>query len=155
MRCKCSYHNQIKKHTANTHNTTKQINALQIKFFIWLCYEYLQCVSLFVLWAFAGPAVKLMKMFLDLHVFSEVAVRWALSSTVYSRGLHGGPETRGPGIRTGSGLYFKWSSGSGSGPNLLLRVPGLLTLCVITESIGEHRTRQRSASVRLRMRVFL
>ncbi len=38
------------------------------------------------------------------------------------RGLHGGPETRGPrtrpGTRTGSGLYFKWSAGSGSGPNL-------------------------------------
>ncbi len=29
------------------------------------------------------------------------------------RGLHGGPETH-----TGSGLYFKWSAGSGSGPNL-------------------------------------
>ncbi len=42
-----------------------------------------------------------------------------------SRGLHGGPETRGPGTRTGSGLYLKWSVGSWSGPNLLLRVPGL------------------------------
>ncbi len=46
-----------------------------------------------------------------------------------TRGLHGGPETRGPGTRpgtrTGSGLYFKRSAGSGSGPNLLLRVPGL------------------------------
>ncbi len=48
---------------------------------------------------------------------------------VSARGLHGGPETRGPGTRpgtrTGSGLYFKRSAGSGSGPNLLLRVPGL------------------------------
>ncbi len=45
-----------------------------------------------------------------------------------TRGLHGGPETRGPGTRTGSGLYFKWSVGSGSGPNLLLRVPGLFNI---------------------------
>ncbi len=40
---------------------------------------------------------------------------------VQSRGLHG---IQGPGTRTGSGLYFKWSAGSGSGLNLLLRVPG-------------------------------
>ncbi len=44
------------------------------------------------------------------------------------RGLHRGPETRGPGTRSGSGLYFKWSAGSGSGPNLLLRVPGLFNI---------------------------
>ncbi len=37
-RCKCSQHNQIKKCTANTHNTTKQ----RIKLFIWLCCEHLQ-----------------------------------------------------------------------------------------------------------------
>ncbi len=35
------------------------------------------------------------------------------------------PKDPGPGTRTGSGLYFKWSAGSGSGPNLLLLVPGL------------------------------
>ncbi len=54
-----------------------------------------------------------------------------------ARGLHGGP-----GTRTGSGLYFKWTAESG--PNLLLRVPGLFNLCVTPESIGEHRTHQRS-----------
>ncbi len=43
---------------------------------------------------------------------------------VQSRGLHRGPETQGPRTHTGSGLYFKWSAGSGSGLNLLLRVPG-------------------------------
>ncbi len=71
------------------------------------------------------------------------------ASDVTLRGLHGGPETRGPGTRTGSGLYFKWSAGSGSGPNLLLRVPGLFNIVcrLIPESIGEHRTRQRSVSV--------
>ncbi len=53
------------------------------------------------------------------------------------------PENR-PGTRTGSGLYFKWSAGSGSGPNLLLRVPGLFN---IPESIGEHHTREWSVSV--------
>ncbi len=47
-------------------------------------------------------------------------IRSAVRTTLHSRGLHGGP-----GTRTGSGLYFKWSVGSGSGPNLLLRVPGL------------------------------
>ncbi len=48
---------------------------------------------------------------------------------VQSRGLHGGPETRGPGTRPGYlYLYFKWSAGSGSGPNLLLRVPGLFNI---------------------------
>ncbi len=66
----------------------------------------------------------------------------------HNRGLHGGPETRGPGTRTGSGLYFKWSAGSGSGPNLLLRVPGLFN---IPESIGEHRTREWSVSVSMRV----
>ncbi len=71
---------------------------------------------------------------------------------LWTRGLHGGPETRGPGTRpgtrTGSGLYFKWSAGSGSGPNLLLRVPGLFN---IPESIGEHRTREWSVSVSMRV----
>ncbi len=67
---------------------------------------------------------------------------------VWDRGLHGGPETRGRGTRTGSGLYFKWSAGSGSGPNLLLRVPGLFN---IPESIGEHRTREWSVSVSMRV----
>ncbi len=71
---------------------------------------------------------------------------------VQGRGLHGGPETRGPGTRpgtrTGSGLYFKWSAGSGSGPNLLPRVPGLFN---IPESIGEHRTREWSVSVSMRV----
>ncbi len=47
MLCKCSQHNQIKKCIANTHHTTKQRNVLQIKFFIWLCCEHLQSVSLF------------------------------------------------------------------------------------------------------------
>ncbi len=41
MHCKCSQHNQ-KKRTANTHNTTIQINVLQIKLFICLCCEHLQ-----------------------------------------------------------------------------------------------------------------
>ncbi len=74
------------------------------------------------------------------------------STCIQCRGLHGGPETRGPGTRpgtrTGSGLYFKWSAGSGSGPNLLLRVPGLFN---IPESIGEHRTREWSVSVSMRV----
>ncbi len=58
------------------------------------------------------------------------------------RGLHGGPETRGPGTRpgtrTGSGLYFKWSAGSGSGPNLLLRVPGLFNIVCNTRVDQEN-----------------
>ncbi len=44
-------------------------------------------------------------------------------AAVQSRGLHRGPETR-----SGPSLYFKWSAGSGSGPNLLLRVPGLFNI---------------------------
>ncbi len=56
--------------------------------------------------------------------------------------------TEDPRTRTGSGLYFKWSAGSGSGPNLLLRVPGLFN---IPESIGEHRTREWSVSVSMRV----
>ncbi len=47
MRCKCSKHNQIKKCTANAHNATNQINALQKQLFIWLCCEQLLCISLF------------------------------------------------------------------------------------------------------------
>ncbi len=55
---------------------------------------------------------------------------------MWGRGLHGGPETRGwvPIYYFGSRVF--------------------LTLCVIPESIGEHGTRQWSASVRLSMRVF-
>ncbi len=71
--CKYSQHNQIKKRSANTHNTTqkkplckysqhnqkqkethckysqhnpKKRNALQIKLFVWLCCEHLQCVTI-------------------------------------------------------------------------------------------------------------
>ncbi len=91
-----SQHNQIKKQT-------------EIKFFVWLCCEYLQCVSLFgcvvsicsaflylvVLWVFAVRFFIWLccehlqhllsnwwRCFLDLHVFSEVAAHWALSATV-------------------------------------------------------------------------
>ncbi len=37
-----AHNNQIKKRSGNIHNTGKQRNALQIQFFIWLCYEHLQ-----------------------------------------------------------------------------------------------------------------
>ncbi len=64
-----------------------------------------------------------------------------LRERVCARGLHRGPETRGPGTRPGS--YFKWSAGSGSGPNLLLRVPGLFNIVCNTrvdrEEAREHR----------------
>ncbi len=41
--CKCSQHKQIKKHTANAHNTTKYI-LFASRFFFWLCCEHLQHV---------------------------------------------------------------------------------------------------------------
>ncbi len=76
-------------HAANAHNTTKHRNALQIKC-IWMCCEHLQRVSLF------GCVVSICTIccqnyenvflicwcFFYLHVFSEVAARWALSATV-------------------------------------------------------------------------
>ncbi len=104
-------HLQIKKITPSTWQHThykysqhKQRKKLQIQIFICLCCEYLQCDSLFVcvvsicsailylfvLWVFAPPAVKLMKMFswfagaLSVCMFSGVAARWALSATVKS-----------------------------------------------------------------------
>ncbi len=87
----------------------------------------------------------------DWHASEDIKGR-VYNGRLQSRGLPGGPETRGPGTRpgtrTGSGLYFKWSAGSGSGPNLLLRVPGLFN---IPESIGEHRTREWSVSVSMRV----
>ncbi len=43
--CKCSQHKQIKKHTANTHNTTKCI-FFAARFFFWLCCEHLQACAL-------------------------------------------------------------------------------------------------------------
>ncbi len=55
---------------------------------------------------------------------------------IQSRGLHGGPETRGPGSRVSGHT------------DLLLRVPGLFN---IPESIGEHRTREWSVSVSMRV----
>ncbi len=58
--CKCSQHKQS---NALQMLITQPNKETQIKLFIWLCCEHLQCVSLFVLWAFAAPAVKLMKMF--------------------------------------------------------------------------------------------
>ncbi len=109
-RCKCSQHNPKKKRAANRkkhlqikktlssisqhtcckcsqHNQKR--NALQIKC-IWLCCEHLQRVSFFVC------VVRICTIccqndenvflicwcFFYLHVFSEVAVRWALSATV-------------------------------------------------------------------------
>ncbi len=84
-RCKCSQHNQIKKRTANTHNTTKKRN-----FFIWLCCEHLQCVSLLVcVVSICSTCCQIDEdvflicwCFFYLHVFSEVAARWALSATI-------------------------------------------------------------------------
>ncbi len=66
--------------------------AFAVRFFIWLCCEHLQCVSLF------GCVVSICSTccetdedvflicwcFFYLHVFSEVAARWALSATVHS-----------------------------------------------------------------------
>ncbi len=109
-RCKCSQHNQKKKHAANrkkhlqikktlssiwqrTHCKCSQHNqkrnALQIKC-IWLCSEHLQRVSLFVcvmcictICCQNDENVFLICWwFLYLHVFSEVAAHWALSATV-------------------------------------------------------------------------
>ncbi len=55
---KCSQHKQIKKHTANAHNTTKYI-LFAARLFIWV-----------VLWAFAACALSnWWKCFLDLQVF--------------------------------------------------------------------------------------
>ncbi len=60
------------------------------------------------------------------------------SESLQIRGLHGGPGTR-PGTRMGSVLYFKWSAGPGSGPNLLLQVPGLFNfVCNTEQSQAQH-----------------
>ncbi len=75
--CKCSQHNQKR-------------NALQI-IFIWLRCEHLQCVSLFVcvvsictICCQTNENVFLICWcFFYLHVFSEVAARWALSATLW------------------------------------------------------------------------
>ncbi len=56
------------------------------------------------------------------------------------RGLH-----RGPGTRTGSGLYFKWSVGSG--PNLLLRVLGLFNFVCNIQVDWRTRDQRQSACV--------
>ncbi len=74
--CKCSQHNQKR-------------NALQ-KNLIWLCCEHLQCVSLFVCVVSICTiycqnyenVFFICWCFFYLHVFSEVAARWALSATV-------------------------------------------------------------------------
>ncbi len=89
----CKLRKQLRKfyntHAANAHNRTKQRNALQIKFFIWLCCEHLQCVSLFVcVVSICSTCCQIDDVFLIcwcfffLHVFSEVAAHWALSATV-------------------------------------------------------------------------
>ncbi len=67
---KCSQHKQIKKHTANAHNTTKYIlfGAQPI---------------LVVLWAFAACVMSNWgSCFLNLQVFFLFAERWALSATI-------------------------------------------------------------------------
>ncbi len=61
---------------ANAHNTTKQRNSLQIKLFVCIVSICRTCCQIdedvfFFCWCF-----------FYLHVFSEVAVRWALSATV-------------------------------------------------------------------------
>ncbi len=65
------------------------------------------------------------------------------------RGLHGGPETRGPDpgpvrVRV---YILNGQPGPGRVPIYYFGSRVCLTLCVIPESIGEHRTHQRSASV--------
>ncbi len=72
---------------------------------------------------------------------------------VWTRGLHGGPETRGPGTRPIRVRVYilKGQPGPGRVPIYYFGSRVFLTLCVIPESIGEHRTRQRSASVSMRV----
>ncbi len=68
---------------------TQKRNALQIKC-IWLCCEHLQCDSLFVCVVSICTiccqndenGFLICLCFFYLHVFSEVAARWALSATV-------------------------------------------------------------------------
>ncbi len=61
------------------------------------------------------------------------------------------PEDPGPGTRTGSSLYCKWSAGSGSGSNLLLRAPGLFNFVCSTRVDRRTLHHQRSASVSMRV----
>jgi len=76
-RCKCSQHNQKR-------------NTLEITC-IWLCCEHLQRVSLFVCVASICTiccqndenVFLICWCFFYLHVFSEVAARWALSATLH------------------------------------------------------------------------
>jgi len=94
-------HLQIKKITPSTWTSTHTLQILTTQPKKETCCKYKSlfvCVVsicsailyLFVLWAFAPPAVKLMKMFswfagaLSVCMFSEVAARWALSATVKS-----------------------------------------------------------------------
>ncbi len=81
-RCKCSLHNQTKKCTAN-------------KMYLVVLWAFTVCYSLylFVLWLICTTCCQtdedvflICWCFFYLHVFSEVAARWALSATVpYSK----------------------------------------------------------------------
>ncbi len=65
------------------------------------------------------------------------------------RSLHGGPEDPGP---DRVWVYIlNGQPGPGRVPIYYFRSWVFLTLCVIPESIREHRTRQRSASVSMRV----
>ncbi len=69
---------------------TKQRNALQIQYLIWLCCEHLQCVSLCVCVVSicsctccqTDDVSLICCCFFYLHLFSDVALRSALSATV-------------------------------------------------------------------------
>ncbi len=108
---KCSQHKQIKKHTANAHNTTKSI-LFAARFFFFGCvvsicsifvvkitkvvFLICRCFFLFaahffffvVLWAFAACVLSNWgSRFLNLQVFFLFAACWALSATVrYQQG---------------------------------------------------------------------
>ncbi len=73
-----------------------------------------------------------------------------LCSSPGTRGLHGGPETW-PGPVRVRVYILKGQPGPGRVPIYYFGSRVFLTLCVIPESIGEHRTRQRSVSVSMRV----
>ncbi len=70
----CSQHKQIKKRTANAHNTTEQRNTLQIQLFMFLVSIYSTCCQT------DADVFLICWCFFFLHVISE-----ALSATIYTR----------------------------------------------------------------------
>ncbi len=140
--CRYSQHNQTNKRTANKILYLVVLWVFAVRFFVCVvsicrtCCQTDEDVFLICMCFLKLQCVELSRPPYILEVFTE------------------DPRPEDPGSVRVRVYILNGHPGPGRVPIYYFGSRVFLTLCVIPESIGEHRTRQRSASVRLRMRVF-